>query len=101
MPSVDFHLDAWQKGYCLDSAGKKQISGTANLRRKIIRDGNEDIYNENLCLQYCAAHLGSTACEYHKSSSIKCLAHTKDVASVSDDSKSTSLCYRFNEGKTF
>ena len=86
----------------MDSGGKRQKSGYVDVSDKILKDKNEDIYNENLCLQYCFAHPGATACEFYEGGRIRCLAHTKDVDSVSSlGTPLVSKCYIFNKGKTY
>ena len=86
----------------MDSGGKRQKSGYVDVSDKILKDKNEDIYNENLCLQYCFAHAGATACEFYEGGRISCLAHTKEVDSVSSlGNPLVSKCYIFNKGKTY
>ena len=59
---------SWELGWCLDSSGKDQNSGTVDLGPKSSMDQ---------CLHDCKKTAGATGCEYTTNN---CQVHTQDVA---------------------
>ena len=91
----------WKTGWCKNSAGIKQESGTVDLGASIRwhEEGWKKVTAE-LCLKYCKLTLGATGCEFLPGKT--CLAHTKDVVSASGPLQDyEGQCYILPIGWTF
>merc|ERR1719206_31238 len=75
--------EGWELGWCLDSSGNDQNSGTVSLGLKSSMDQ---------CLYDCKKTAGATGCEYSRN---YCSVHTQDVASGSGHS--SHQCYVLTE----
>ena len=75
--------DSWELGWCLDSSGNDQNSGTVSLGPKSSTDQ---------CLYDCKKTAGATGCEYSRN---HCSVHTQDVAS--GNGQSSHHCYVLQE----
>merc|ERR1719317_644192 len=75
--------DSWELGWCLDSSGNDQNSGTVSLGLKSSMEQ---------CLNDCKKTAGATGCEYSRN---HCQVHTQDVASGSG--QSSHHCYVLTE----
>ena len=77
-----------KRGYCLDSEGKDQNTGTISLPTHS---------SAGKCLADCQTHLDATGCEYHKGGG-ECVYHTMDVADGSGDKDAGYYCWIIKSG---